>query len=497
LSSISHLLNQRCAGVLLHITSLPGSDLGEDAFKFVDFLARAGASVWQTLPLNQPHGDGSPYQCLSAHAGSPALISLETLIKQGLLDESDLTSTLNRDDLIQKAFINFKQANIPQAHDDFISFCERQCHWLDDFSLFMALREHHQSTCWRDWPLEIRLREKDAIRQAHIDYAYKVSLIKFTQYIFFQQWHALKEYANNRNIVLFGDIPIFISYDSADVWAHPELFKLDSDLNITVVAGVPPDYFSETGQRWGNPHYKWDMMQIDGFQWWLDRMQTQNALFDMVRIDHFRGLEAAWEIPENEPTAIKGSWVKAPGKALLIAIKNHLPSVTLIAEDLGIITPEVNGLRDAFNLPGMKILQFAFDGSSDNPYLPEHIQENSVVYTGTHDNDTALGWFLNLTDDQKQLFYNYMQANFNIDKNQIQMPTEIINLALASKACLAIIPMQDILHLDSASRMNIPGTIENNWKWKFEWWQLSPEIESAFTEAIERYHRNPLSKATT
>jgi 4-alpha-glucanotransferase len=497
LPSIPNVLNRRRAGVLLHITSLPGSDLGQDAFKFVDFLARVGASVWQTLPLNQPHGEGSPYQCLSAYAGNPNLISLETLRKQGLLEESDLSSTLNREDLIQKAYANFKQLNIPKAHYDFIGFCERECHWLDDFSLFMALREQYQSSCWRDWPLEIKLREKDAVGQAHIDYADKVSLIKFTQYLFFQQWHALKEYANNQSIVLFGDIPIFISYDSADVWAQPDLFKLDCDLNMTVVAGVPPDYFSETGQRWGNPHYRWDVMQTDGFQWWLARMRTQNALFDMVRIDHFRGLEAAWEIPENEPTAIKGSWVKAPGEALLNEIKNHLPSVTLVAEDLGIITSEVNVLRDAFNLPGMKILQFAFDGSSDNPYLPERIPENSVVYTGTHDNDTTLGWFLNLTDDQKQPFYNYMQAHFNIDKNQIQMPTEIINLALASKACLAIIPMQDILHLDSASRMNIPGTIENNWQWKFEWWQLRSEMESAFTEAIERYHRNPLFKVAT
>ncbi len=497
MSSIPHVLNQRRVGVLLHITSLPGSDLGEDAFKFIDFLATAGASVWQTLPLNQPHGDGSPYQGLSAHAGNPALISLETLRKQGWLDESDLSSTLDREDLIQKAFANFKQSNIPQAHDDFISFCELQCHWLDDFSLFMALREHHQRTCWRNWPLQIRLREKDVIRQAHIDYADKESLIKFTQYIFFQQWHALKEYANNQNIVLFGDIPIFISYDSSDVWAHPELFKLDYDLNMTVVAGVPPDYFSETGQRWGNPHYDWDVMQMDGFQWWLDRMRTQNAMFDMVRIDHFRGLEAAWEIPENETTAIKGSWVKAPGEALLNAIKNHLPAVTLVAEDLGIITPEVNALRDAFNLPGMKILQFAFDGSSNNPYLPEHIPENSVVYTGTHDNDTTLGWFLNLTDDQKQPFYSYMLDHLNVDKNVIQMPTEMINLALASKACLAIIPMQDILNLDSASRMNIPGTMENNWEWKFEWWQLNTEMKNAFSEAIERYHRNPSSRAKT
>lgn len=496
MSSIPHQLQQRRAGVLLHITSLPGGDLGEDAFKFIDFLARTGASVWQMLPINQPHGDGSPYQCLSAHAGNQALISLEILKKQGWLNESDLSSDINREDLIQKAFNNFKESNIPHAYDDFLSFCERERHWLDDFSLFMVFRAHYHLTCWHDWPIPIRLREKDVIRQAHIDYADKSSLIKFSQYIFFQQWHALKEYANYRNIILFGDIPIFISYDSADVWARPELFKLDCDLNMTVVAGVPPDYFSETGQRWGNPHYDWDMMKLDGFQWWLERIRTQNKMFDMVRIDHFRGLEAAWEIPVTERTAIKGVWVKAPGIDLLKAIKNYLPSLTLIAEDLGIITPEVNTLRDTFNLPGMKILQFAFDGSVDNPYLPEQITENSVVYIGTHDNDTTIGWYVNLIDAHKQTFYSYMQNHLNIDKSAIQMPTDMINLALAAKARTAIIIMQDILHLDSAGRMNIPGTVENNWQWKFEWQQLSAEMENLFTNAIERHHRNTSPKIT-
>lgn len=491
---MAHVMNQRRAGVLLHVTSLPKGDLGKDAFQFVDFLAKTGATVWQTLPLNMPHGDGSPYQCLSAHAGNPAFICLGTLQKQGWLSEGDFRSTLDREGLIQKAFANFNQLNIPQAQADFARFCQRQSHWLDDFALFMVLRKQYQCACWHDWPEPLKLHQPEAIRQAHADFADEVALVKFTQHLFFEQWHALKAYANNQHIALFGDIPIFISYDSADVWAQPELFKLDEDLNMTVVAGVPPDYFSETGQRWGNPHYRWDVMQADGFQWWLARMRTQNAMFDMVRIDHFRGLEAAWEITAFEPTAIQGEWVVAPGEALLQAIKKHLPLVTLVAEDLGIITPEVDALREAFHLPGMKILQFAFDGSPDNPYLPSRIPENSVVYTGTHDNDTTLGWFLSLSAAQKQLFYQYMQDQLGVDESAVSMPFDLIEMALASRAQLAIIPMQDILHLDGNHRMNTPGTVENNWLWRFDWAQLSEGMEKDFAQAVTKYGRNPSSK---
>ena len=492
MSAITHILDQRRAGVLLHITSLPKGDLGEDAFRFVDFLAQTGATVWQTLPLNMPHGDDSPYQCLSAHAGNPALISLASLQTQGWLTEDDLNSVLSRDALIQKAFETFKQVGNAEAQTSFAAFCQTQSHWLDDFALFMVLRKQHQQACWHDWPNPQKLHESGAIEQIKVDSIDEINLIKFTQYLFFDQWHKLKAYANSKNMALFGDIPIFISYDSADVWAQPDLFKLDKNLNMTVVAGVPPDYFSETGQRWGNPHYRWDVMQAHGFQWWLDRMRSQNAMFDMVRIDHFRGLEAAWEIPAHEPTAIHGTWVKAPGKALLQAIANQLPTVTLVAEDLGIITPEVDALRAAFNLPGMKILQFAFDGSPDNPYLPAAIPENSVVYTGTHDNDTTLGWFSSLKNEQKQPFYRYMQSDWELNPDQIEMPNALIDLALSSKSCLAIIPMQDILHLGGDCRMNTPGTTENNWQWRFEWSQLSDEMVHEFTSAIHHYQRAPL-----
>ncbi len=493
LTYIPHVLKQRRAGVLLHITSLPKGDLGQDAFQFVDFLRTVGATVWQTLPLNMTHADGSPYQCLSAHAGNPNLISLEMLKEQDWLAQSDIASGADKAALMAVAFENFNRINAPQAQAGFSRFIKQQAHWLDDFALFIALRKHYQDVSWCNWPSRLKLRQIDAIKQSQLDFADAVALEKFKQFVFFEQWHALKEYANGQDIALFGDIPIFISYDSADVWAQPELFKLDADLNMTVVAGVPPDYFSETGQRWGNPHYNWSAMQANGFKWWLARMRTQNALFDMVRIDHFRGLEAAWEIPAIEPTAINGAWELAPGNALLDAIIKHLPLITLVAEDLGIITGEVNALREQFDLPGMKILQFAFDGSDENPYLPENIKENSVVYTGTHDNDTSLGWYQGLNEDQKTVFHRYLNAHGYVEGDAVEMPVMLINMALASQAILAIIPMQDILKLGSADRMNTPGTIEGNWQWRFDWSQLQDDMVQMLANSILHNKRNPIT----
>ncbi len=491
LGFIPHVLKQRRAGVLLHITSLPHSDLGQDAFSFVDFLSTIGATVWQTLPLNMTHADGSPYQCLSAHAGNSDLISLEVIKGQGWLSQNDLDSLADKSSLISLAFDNFNRINLLSAQADFMRFKRQQAHWLDDFALFIALRKHHQNVSWHDWPNNIKLRQPSAIKQAQLDFSYEIALEKFKQFIFFEQWHVLKEYANNKNIALFGDIPIFISYDSADVWAQPEMFKLDADLNMTVVAGVPPDYFSETGQRWGNPHYNWPLMQADGFKWWLARMRTQNALFDMVRIDHFRGLEAAWEIPVDEPTAINGEWALAPGDALIDSIIKHLPLITLVAEDLGIITDEVNALREKFDLPGMKILQFAFDGSPENPYLPEKITENSVVYTGTHDNDTSLGWYEGLKEDQLETFRQYLKVHDYLTGEEVEMPLVLIQMALASNAILAIVPMQDVLKLNSEHRMNIPGTTEGNWSWHFDWSQLDNQMVEVLERLILQNKRNP------
>ncbi len=498
LQSNSSLLSQRCAGVLLHISSLPSAyytgDLGAEAYRFVDFLQGIGASVWQTLPINMPHADNSPYQCLSAYAGNPDFISLEALQAQGLLTKEDLTGLItSKVHLLAKAYAIFSRQDETtspnkQMQQAFTRFCRKQAHWLHDFSLFLALRDKFGQAGWNHWPEPYKNRDKKTLKLAQAELAEEIAVIKFVQFVFFTQWLSLKKYATSKKVALFGDIPIFVAYDSADVWAQPRLFKLDVNGNMTVAAGVPPDYFSASGQRWGNPHYNWEAMAADDFSWWISRMATQNELFDIVRIDHFRGLEAAWEIPADEATAINGQWVLAPGDALLAAIKQALPDICLVAEDLGIITDEVDALRNKYNLPGMKILQFAFSGTADNPYLPHNIDENSVVYTGTHDNDTTLGWYVNLDDCQREHFHQHLSATHS-EAHQPNIPDDLINMALASVANLAIIPMQDILALDSSHRMNTPGTSSGNWRWRFNWQQLAAERKEMMTEVIAHTQR--------
>lgn len=491
--SVSEILNQRRAGVLLHITSLPGNgkhgDLGKEAYYFVDFLHNTGVSVWQTLPLGVTHADGSPYQCLSAHAGNPNLISLEQLIDEVWLDLSDkcedcmATAKFHKSCLVAKAYEGFLAKADNSQKEAFKEFCLAKDFWLDDYALFMALRDDFEQQCWNQWPEPYKNREKKAIREAKKRLGYAIDSYKFEQFIFFQQWMALKKYANQHGVLLFGDIPIFVSYDSADVWSNRKIFKLDDEGEMVVVAGVPPDYFSATGQRWGNPHYDWDYLQKTGFKWWLERLETQFEQFDIVRIDHFRGLEAAWEIPAHEPTAQIGMWVKAPGQALLQAIKDKFNAMPLIAEDLGIITDEVEALRDEFNLPGMKILQFAFDGNHDNPYLPINHIANSVVYTGTHDNDTTVGWGAKLRDDERNYIYEYLGFPAN------SLHCALIQAALASVANLAVIPMQDILELGSEHRMNTPGTTKGNWQWRFQWEQLSTERANRLAHLVDLFNR--------
>ncbi len=473
----------KSAGVLLHVSSLPSGDFGHDAFLFVDFLRRIGANVWQTLPLNMPHDDGSPYQCLSAHAGNPAFIDLKAIHAQGWLSDKDLASRKPKSTKLMQAYVCFNKQADKKAKKSFDDFCRQQAFWLDDFALFLVLRNFYAKVSWYEWPLPFKTRHMDALSQFSEQHASEIAVIKFTQYIFFTQWHALKAYANQYSIKLFGDVPIFVAYDSSDVWAHPNMFKLDTEGCASVVAGVPPDYFSITGQRWGNPHYHWENMQADGFSWWVARMATQHAMFDIVRIDHFRGLEAAWEIPASEPTAINGSWVQAPGDELLAAIRQHFPDMKLVAEDLGIITDEVDALRLKHGLPGMKILQFAFDGSEDNPYLPKFIGSDSVVYTGTHDNDTTLGWYQSLTEEQRQPLHLYL------NNPQPDMPEALIEMAMESAAEMAIIPMQDILKLGSAHRMNIPGTMQGNWQWRFQWKQLHEDMTKKIQSLIAKSHR--------
>lgn len=485
----------RQAGVLLHISSLPSAhevgDLGVDAYRFIDFLEEIGATVWQTLPINMPHADNSPYQCLSAHAGNPDFISLEALQQQGLLTAGDISGMLHDNNhekkpLIAKAYLAFSQQ--ADAQQSFVEFCAKHAHWLNDFALFLALRAKFDQSGWNQWPVAYKNRDVATLQQARQELSAPITLIKFTQFVFFTQWLQLKAYAATKNVQFFGDIPIFVAYDSAEVWAQPQLFKLDADQCMTVVAGVPPDYFSATGQRWGNPHYNWPAMAVDGYAWWIARMATQNELFDIVRIDHFRGLEAAWEIPADEDTAINGQWIAAPGHALLAAIKAALPEINLVAEDLGIITQEVDALRHEYDLPGMKILQFAFSGQEDNPYLPHHIEANSVVYTGTHDNDTSLGWYQSLGEQERENFHAYLRSTHGED-NTPDMPKDLIDMALESNAQLAIIPMQDILALGSSERMNTPGTCSGNWHWRFSWQQLNAAQKLAIRESIQRTGR--------
>ncbi len=513
--NLSAPLDKRRAGVLLHITSLPGpydtGVIGEDAYRFVDFLEYSGYSVWQTLPLGPTHSDGSPYQSMSVHAGNAQLIDFKWLVDREWLSDDDLQDcyrqTLTREKCLSIAFKNFsnlfadclsqshchgsESAN-SACHDS--SFQEQSCHlfqqfiteqafWLDDYALYCALKSANQQKSWVDWPEELKNRHSEALAQAKIDLKNKILYYQFEQFLFFIQWLSLKQYANERGIYLFGDLPIFVAHDSADVWAQRQFFKLDDQGHSQVVAGVPPDYFSATGQRWGNPHYQWDVIESTDFSWWKERIETQQLLFDLIRIDHFRGLEASWEIPVNEETAINGQWVKSPGLQLMKTLYQSFPDLTLVAEDLGIITKEVDELREQFNLPGMKILQFAFSGESSNPYLPHNHQVNSVVYTGTHDNDTTLSWLSTLNDDEK----HYLQQYFNFPYEQIHQV--LMNTAIASVAKLAILPMQDILHCGIGHRMNTPGTIEGNWQWRFNWDQLSEETKMLTRQMNHIYGR--------
>ncbi|GAB4253911.1 MAG: 4-alpha-glucanotransferase [Methylomicrobium sp.] len=488
------LLHRRRAGILLHITSLPGAgpngDFGKEAFHFIDFLKSIGVTVWQTLPLNMPHADGSPYQCLSAHAGNSALIDLDWLVVKGWLSSSERclhcegTDAFAKACLLNKAYCGFKLHATEHQKAEFAKFCADKKLWLDDYALFMALRNEFDHRSWNHWPEPYKKRNSLAISEASRRLRVEIESIKFEQFVFFMQWQELREYAARQGVLLFGDIPIFVSYDSSDVWMHPEVFKLDEQGEMSVVAGVPPDYFSETGQRWGNPHYDWSYLKKTGFQWWLDRIKTQIEMFDIVRIDHFRGLEAAWEIPASEPTAVNGYWEKAPGHALLKTIFSTFGPIALVAEDLGIITPEVEALRDDFELPGMKILQFAFGGDPDNPYLPGNLEKNSVVYTGTHDNDTTLGWYNSISDHEKAYMHEYL------GQPTTPMPFTLMQAALASVANLAIVPMQDVLELGSEHRMNTPGTTEGNWRWRFDWSQLRPEQSQRLAHAIKLFGRD-------
>ena len=491
---VSSMNYQRRAGVLLHPTSLPGpfsnGDFGHQSYRFIEFLNTTGFKVWQVLPLGTTHEDKSPYQCLSSHAGNPLLISLDWLIDRGWLKASDINNNDYGDSCrlnsLKIASNNFYTSDIAEWMEKLSAFKIKHDYWLDDYALFIACRESFDDKPWHEWPMDIRHREKNALNNAYKKLKLRINEVIFEQFIFFTQWNEIRDYAKKHDVEIFGDMSIFVALDSADVWSKRNDFLINPDGGMKFISGVPPDAFSNTGQRWGNPLYDWNYMSENDFKWWKERFRTQLELFDILRIDHFRGLQACWQIPENEETAINGEWVEVPGRDLLNSLFDEFSELPLIAEDLGVITDKVIELKNDFELPGMKVLQFAFDGNTDNPHLPHHQNKNDVVYSGTHDNDTTLGWAGNECNYNRVFLESYL--NINSDSNE-DIVISMIRSVFSSVSFLCIIPMQDLLMLNTNSRMNIPGTIDNNWKWRFDWEQLRPEINQQVTDFMSLYQR--------
>lgn len=492
---------KRSSGILLHPTSLPGPEgigtFGEPARRFIDDLVEGCQSIWQILPLG-PTGFGhSPYNALSAFAGNPLLIELEPLVEVGdlpslpALPDQRAPGRVDFDwachrkpEILGQAADNFFQQAPTERHHAYQAFCHQQASWLDDFALFMALRTSFNDASWAGWPIDLRHREPASLAEYRQRLKNDCRRQKYQQFVFFEQWFQLKTYANRKGIKIFGDLPIFVAYDSADVWANQGYFQLDADGLPTAVAGVPPDYFSETGQRWGNPLYRWDRLQDENFGWWLDRCRWALKTTDLLRIDHFRGFQASWSIPAEEPTAVNGHWEEVPGRHFFHCLHREFPELPIIAEDLGLITPEVEALRDEYDLPGMKVLHFAFDSGPTNPYLPHNFSTNCVVYTGTHDNNTTLGWWRSLTPDQQGQVADYL------DKKHPKMPWDLIALAQASPAILSMIPCQDLLSLPGSCRFNRPGYATGNWDWRLQPGQLTDGILDQLAEMTRRYNRH-------
>jgi 4-alpha-glucanotransferase len=489
---------QRSSGILLHPTSLPGpygiGDLGSQAYRFVDWLSETGCKLWQILPLGPTGYGDSPYQCFSAFAGNPYLISPDELFADGLLTQSDLDAMkadtpASRIDfglviprkltLLSVAYSRLNTA--PETFQTaFKKFCTKNSAWLTDFALFMSLKEANGGGAWNGWPIDIRLRKKTAIDKAKKELAQSIEKYSFYQFLFFKQWEKLRNYAKEKGIQIVGDIPIFVAYDSADVWANPELFLLDKDSNPTVVAGVPPDGFSATGQLWGNPLYNWKVHKKDGYAWWLSRVHAALNVVDILRFDHFRGFAGYYEIPASHKTAEHGRWVKGPSKDFLRAIEKDLiktknAGLPIIAEDLGLITPDVIELLNAFNLPGMKVLQFGFSGP-ENPFLPHNYIPNCVAYTGTHDNDTALGWYQTAIEQEKDFARRYLSVDGN------NFAWDLIRTVWKSVAIFAIAPMQDVLSLGEEARMNFPSKLGGNWEWRMKEEDFRDELAKALRD---------------
>ncbi|MFP3869645.1 MAG: 4-alpha-glucanotransferase [Syntrophobacteria bacterium] len=497
-------MKRRGSGILLHLTSLGSpfgiGDMGSSAYRFVDFLSATGQSFWQILPLNptDPGHGNSPYHSISAYACNPLLISPELLLQDGLLDGTDLESPpefardrvkyrevrVYKENLLMRAYEQFKRR---RDDYDYEEFCVRNSFWLEDFALFRALRAHFGGLVWSEWPRELRDRHPEALERAGAELTDGIGMEKFLQYIFFKQWIALKTYCNDRGIHLIGDMPIYVTYDSADLWSHPGLFKLNHENKPEAVAGVPPDYFSATGQLWGNPLYRWDVLRENGYEWWIKRIARNLELLDFLRIDHFRGFVAYWQVPATEKTAINGTWVEAPVFDFLKHLARRFPYLPFIAEDLGIITPDVREVMTHFEFPGMKVLLFAFgEDLPTNPYAPHNHVHNCVVYTGTHDNNTARGWFeKEATPEQKKRIALYLGREVAPE----EFHRELIRLAMMSVANLVILPIQDILGLGEEARMNRPAQTGNNWKWRLDSELLTEDVAGKLLEMTEIYGR--------
>jgi len=496
-------MNRRGSGILLHITSLPSShgvgDLGPGAYRFADFLVEAKQSLWQILPLNpvDPANGNSPYQSPSAFAGNPSLISPEFMVRDGWLVEADLEGPpkFEKGRADYRAVIEYKRRLFDAAYGrfkgnrkqyEYEQFCSENAYWLDDHALFKALKGYF-GKAWVEWPRDIRDRKPKAFQSLKNELQHKIEVEKFLQYLFYQQWLALKDYCNQRGIQIFGDIPIYVIHDSADVWANRELFDLDDRGDPSAVAGVPPDYFSETGQLWGNPLYRWDRLRETGYTWWIKRIAHNAKYLDLVRVDHFRGFVGYWEVPAGEPNAINGRWVEAPAEDFFNTLLKRFPKLPIIAEDLGVITPDVREIMHRFDLPGMKVLLFAFgDDLATNPYIPHNLPRNCVIYTGTHDNNTVRGWFeREAAPETKERLVRYLGREVSVER----IHWELIRLAMMSVANMAIFPMQDILGLGEEARMNRPATVQGNWQWRLVPEQLTPTLAAKLLEITEVYGR--------